>query len=121
MGPKNSRFGAFIKILKVAFDCQSPCQQLCPRAYFFKMTPQQVKFTRISEKIDKIITIDFNGQIEMMLRDFLRYPSVFKKSVRGKMFLFYRNLKLCPRENFIKMLPEGAILWVRKTPVLGHL
>ena len=44
----------------------------------------------------------------MMLRDFLRYPSVFKKSVRGKMFLFY-NLKLCPRENFIKMLPEGAI------------
>ena len=45
----------------------------------------------------------------MMLRDFLRYPSVFKKSVRGKMFLFYRNLKLCPRENFIKMLPEGAI------------
>ena len=121
MGPKNSCFGAFIKILKVAFDCQSPCQQLCPRAYFFKMTPQQVKFTRISEKIDKIITIDFNGQIEMMLRDFLRYPSVFKKSVRGKMFLFYRNLKLCPQENFIKMLPEGAILWVRKTPVLGHL
>ena len=71
----------------------------------------------------------------MMLREFLRYPSVFKKSVRGKMFLFYRNLKLCPRENFIKMLPEGAILWcpgkmflfyrisnfVRKTPVLGHL
>ena len=29
--------------------------QLCPRAYFFKMTPQQVKFTRISGKIDKII------------------------------------------------------------------
>ena len=55
----------------------------------------------------------------MMLRDFLRYPSVFKKSVRGKMFLFYRNLKLCPRENFIKMLPEGAILWVRKTPFWG--
>ena len=57
----------------------------------------------------------------MMLRDFLRYPSVFKKSVQGKMFLFYRNLKLCPLENFIKMLPEEAILWVRKTPVLGHL
>ena len=57
----------------------------------------------------------------MMLRDFLRYPSVFKKSVRGKMFLSYRNLKLCPRENFIKMLPEGAILWVRKTQVLGHI
>ena len=34
---------------------------------------------------------------------------------------FYRNLKLCPWENFLKMLPEGAILWVRKTPVLGHL
>ena len=49
----------------------------------------------------------------MMLRDLLRYPGVFKKSVRG--------LKLCPRENFLKMLPEGAIFWVRKTPVLGHL
>ena len=57
----------------------------------------------------------------MMLRDFLRYTGGFKKSVRGKMFLFYRNLKLCPRENLIKMLPERAILWVRKTPVLGHL
>ena len=57
----------------------------------------------------------------MILKDFLRYPGVFKKSVRGKMFLFDRNLKLCPRENFIKMLAEGAILWVRKTPVLGHL
>ena len=57
----------------------------------------------------------------MMLGGFLRYPSVFKKSVLGKMCLFYRNLKLCPRENVLKMLPEGAILWVRKTPVLGHL
>ena len=57
----------------------------------------------------------------MMLRGSLRYPSVFKKSVRGKMFLFFQNLKLCPRENLIKMLPERAILWVRKTPVLGHL
>ena len=57
----------------------------------------------------------------MMLRDFLRYPSVFKKCVWGKMFLFFRNLKLCSRENLIKMLPEGAILWARKTPVLGHL
>ena len=56
-----------------------------------------------------------------MLRGFLRYPSVFKKSVRGKMFLFYRFLKLCPRENFLKTLPEGALLWVLKTPVLGHL
>ena len=54
----------------------------------------------------------------MMLKDFLRYPSVFKKSVRGKMFLFYRNLKLFPRENFLKMLPEEAVLRVRKTPVL---
>ena len=52
--------------------------------------------------------MDFNGQIEMMLRDFLRYPGVFKKSVRGKMCLFYRYLKLCPRENFLKILPEGA-------------
>ena len=57
----------------------------------------------------------------MMLRDLLRYPDVFKKSVRGKMCLFYRYLKLCPRGNFLKMLPEGAIFWVRKTPVLGHL
>ena len=57
----------------------------------------------------------------MMLKNFLRYPGVFKKSVRGKMCLFYRFLKFCPRENFLKMLPEGAILWVRKTPVLGHL
>ena len=56
-----------------------------------------------------------------MLWEFLRYPSVFKKSVRSKMFLFYRNLKLCPRENFLNMLREGAILWVQKTPVLGHL
>ena len=39
----------------------------------------------------------------MMLRDFLRYPGVFKKSVQGKMCLFYRILKLCPREKFLKM------------------
>ena len=56
----------------------------------------------------------------MMLKDFLRYPGVFKKSVWGKWCLFYRFLKLCPRENFLKMLPEGAILWVRITPELGH-
>ena len=56
----------------------------------------------------------------MMLTDFLHYPGVFKKSVRGKMCLFYRYLKLCPQENFLKMLPEGAVLWVRKTPELGH-
>ena len=55
-----------------------------------------------------------------MLRDFLGYPGVLKKSVRGKMCLFYRYLKHCPRENFLKMLPEGATLWVRKTPELGH-
>ena len=57
----------------------------------------------------------------MMLKNFLRYPGVFKKSVRDKMFLFYRLLKLCPRENFLIMLPEGAILWVQKTTELGHL
>ena len=56
-----------------------------------------------------------------MLKDFLSYPNVLKKSVQGKMCLFCRFLKLCPRENFLKTLPEGAILWVRKTPVLGHL
>ena len=56
----------------------------------------------------------------MMLRDFLLYPSVFKKSVRGKMFLFYRNLKLCPRENLLKMLPAGDIFWFLITPELGH-
>ena len=42
----------------------------------------------------------------MMLRDLLRYPGVFKKSVRGKMCLFFRYLKLCPRENFLKMAPQ---------------
>ena len=46
----------------------------------------------------------------MILKDFLRYPGVLKKSVQGKMCLFYRILKLCPREKFLKMLPEGAIL-----------
>ena len=56
----------------------------------------------------------------MMLRDFLRYPGVFKKSVRGKMCLFYRYLTLCPRENLLKMLPEGAMFWVRITPESGH-
>ena len=56
----------------------------------------------------------------MMLRDFLRYPGVFKKSVRGKMCLFYQLLKLSPRENLLKMLPDGTILWVQKTPESGH-
>ena len=55
-----------------------------------------------------------------MLTDFLRYPGVFKKSVRGEMCLFCRYLKLCPREIFLKMLPEGAKSWVRKPPELGH-
>ena len=64
--------------------------------------------------------IDFNGQIEMMLRDFLRYRGVFKKSVQGKICLFYRYLQLCPRGIFLKMLPEGATFWVRITPELGH-
>ena len=56
----------------------------------------------------------------MMLRDFLRYPGVFKKSVQGKMCLFYRILKLCPGEKFLKMLPEGVIFWVLITPESGH-
>ena len=56
----------------------------------------------------------------MMLKDFLRYPGVFEKSVRGKMCLFYRILKHCPRENLLKMLPDGIILWVQKTPESGH-
>ena len=55
----------------------------------------------------------------MILKDFLRYPGVFKKSVRGKMCLFYRFLKLCPREKFLKMLLEEAIFWVRKKPRIG--
>ena len=56
----------------------------------------------------------------MMLTDFLRYPGVFKKSVRGEMCLFCLYLKLCPRKIFLKMLPEGAKSWVRKPPELGH-
>ena len=52
----------------------------------------------------------------MMLTDFLRYPGVFKKSVRGEMCLFCLYLKLCPREIFLKMLPEGAILGSKKLP-----
>ena len=56
----------------------------------------------------------------MMLKDFLRFPGVFKKSVRGKMCIFYRILKLCPRKKFLKMLPEGAIFWVQITPELGN-
>ena len=52
-----------------------------------------------------------NGRIEIMPRDVLRYPYVFEKSARGKKCLFYRNLKLCPRAVFLKMLPVGAILW----------
>ena len=56
----------------------------------------------------------------MMLRDFLRYPDILEKSVQGKMYSFYQNLKHCPRENLLEMLPGGAILWVQITPVLGH-
>ena len=56
----------------------------------------------------------------MMLRDFLRYPDILEKSVRGKMCFFYRYLQLCPRKNLLEMLPGGAILWVQITPVLGH-
>ena len=56
-----------------------------------------------------------------MLRDVLRYPYVFEKSARGKKCLFYRNLKLCPRAIFLKMLPVRATLWVRITLVLGHV
>ena len=53
----------------------------------------------------------------MMLTDFLRYPGVFKKSVRGEMCLFCRYLKLCPREIFLKMLPSGSYtLGPRKFP-----
>ena len=55
-----------------------------------------------------------------MLRDFLRYPGVFKKSVQGKKCFFYRYLQLCPRGIFKKMLPEGATFWVIIAPVLGH-
>ena len=59
LGPKNSSFGSFIKILKISLYRQSPWQQLCPRAYFSKMTPQQVKFERISGKIDKMFENQF--------------------------------------------------------------
>ena len=52
----------------------------------------------------------------MMIKDFLRYPGVFKKSVRGKMCLFYRILKLCPREKFLKMLLKELYLGSKKLP-----
>ena len=76
---------------------------------FLQNGPTRINFKRILGNSIECSRIDFNGQIEMMLRDFLRYPGVFKKSVRGKMCLFYRYLKLCPRENSLKTLPEGAI------------
>ena len=44
--------------------------------------------------------IDFNGRIGKMLRDVLRYPYVFEKSVRAKKCFFYRYLQLCPRAVF---------------------
>ena len=49
----------------------------------------------------------------MMLTDFLRYPGVFKESVLAMCLLSVPG-------KFLKMLPEGAILWVQKTPELGH-
>ena len=55
-----------------------------------------------------------------MLRDFLRYPDILEKSVRGKMCFFYRYLQLCPRGIFKKMLPEGATFWVITAPVLDQ-
>ena len=55
-----------------------------------------------------------------MLRDFLRYPYVFVKNVKGKKCLFYRYLQLCPRGILKKMIPEGATLWVIIALVLGH-
>ena len=64
------------------------------------MTPQQVNLEKKNSG-----KIDFNGQIERMLTDFLRYPGVFKKSVRGEMCLFCRYIKICPRENFLKNAP----------------
>ena len=53
----------------------------------------------------------------MMLMDFLRYPGVFKKSVRGKMCLFYRYLKHCPRENFLKKVPHTISQILRVTEI----
>ena len=52
----------------------------------------------------------------MMLKDFLRYPGVFKKSVRGKMCLFYRILKLCPREKFLKCSLKELYFGSKKLP-----
>ena len=56
----------------------------------------------------------------MMLTDFLRYPGVFKKSVRVKCVYFVDISNFVPGKIFLKILPEGAILWVQKTPELGH-
>ena len=55
-----------------------------------------------------------------MLRDFLRYPYVFVKNVKGKKCLFYRYPQLYHRGILKKMIPEGATLWVIIAPVLGH-
>ena len=89
------------------------------------MTPQRIKFRRIfgKSRCTKIecSRIDFNGRIGIMLRDVLRYPYVFEKSVKAKKCFFYRYLQLSPRGIFLKMLPEGATLWVIIAPVLGHL
>ena len=51
LGLNNSRLWSFIKILKVTFDCQLQWKQVCPRASFPQMTPQQVNFEKkIQEK-----------------------------------------------------------------------
>ena len=46
LGPNNSRIGSFLKNLKVTFDCQLQWKQVCPRASFPQMTPQQVNFEK---------------------------------------------------------------------------
>ena len=55
----------------------------------------------------------------MMLGGFLRYPSVFKKNVRGKMFFFFRNLKLCPREILLKCSLKELYFGSDKLPFWG--
>ena len=55
------------------------------------MAPQEVNFKRILGKIDKIINNRFNGQIEMMLRDLLRYSGVYKKK-SGVKFVYFIDI-----------------------------
>ena len=58
----------------------------------------------------------------MILKDFLRYPGVFKKlSVSGVKCVYFIDVSnFVPERIFLKMLPEGALLWVRITPELDH-